>query len=466
MSAIRDPLFNWLFNASVQIGLFAILAAALSTFIAKAKAKVQHWLYLAIFALCLAAPVFNTLGDAQPSMAAKSSPQQIQVTEHDGHRSWVWNWYSKAHDPVISIIPVKLTPGAKTALLLLWLVLLAYQLIHVSRGLYRVHRLRRDALPVMLKEIWPRDIGIAGLRIEHRVALLQSTAIDDPVTIGLFHPAIVLPSKLLSALDETDLAAILAHEYGHIHRKDFLVHLLCQLAALSVAWHPGMRYLMARISQTRELACDDYAALRLGKRIVYARTLLRLASLCLQVPRSNAMGAMGLGIFDGDNLEDRIMMLTQKKTLLSRAGLIGLAFAATFLFASGTVLARAVSLHEAAASTNSAQTFAGTWHWMFKGHSFSTMILVPNGSGITGTVTPSHIALDDDGYLSKADPTDDKTPSPIAKTKLEGNGLRVTIGDGNQTFEFIVTLKDATHAEIHPVGAPQNMKPIQAERVN
>jgi hypothetical protein len=29
-----------------------------------------------------------------------------------------------------------------------------------------------------------------------------------------------------------------------------------------------------------------------------------------------------------------------------------------------------------------------------------------------------------------------------------------------------VTLKDARHAEIHPIGAPPNMKPIQAERVN
>ena len=53
--------FDWLLNASVQIGLFAILAAALSPFIAKAKAKYQHCLYLAVFALCLAAPVFNTL---------------------------------------------------------------------------------------------------------------------------------------------------------------------------------------------------------------------------------------------------------------------------------------------------------------------------------------------------------------------------------------------------------------------
>ena len=100
----------------------------------------------------------------------------------------------------------------------------------------------------------------------HRVALLESTAIDDPVTVGVFHPAILLPSKVLPDLDEQDLSAILAHEYGHIRRRDFLVHFLCELISLPVAWHPGIRYLMSKISQTRELACDDYAAVRLGKR--------------------------------------------------------------------------------------------------------------------------------------------------------------------------------------------------------
>jgi hypothetical protein len=175
---------------------------------------------------------------------------------------------------------------------------------------------------------------------------------------------------------------------------------------------------------------------------------------------------MGLGIFDGDNLEDRIMMLTEKRTSLSRAGLIGLALATSFLFGSSTVLARAVSLQEASASTNTAQKFAGTWHWMFHGQSFVTMILVQNGSGITGSVTGSKIALDNHGELSRADPSDNSAPSQITKTKLEGNALHVTVIDENQPFEFIVTLKNATHAEIHPIGAPPNMKPIQAERVN
>jgi beta-lactamase regulating signal transducer with metallopeptidase domain len=457
MSAIRELVFDWLFNASVQIGLFAILAAVLSPFIAKAKAKYQHCFYLAIFALSLAAPVVNTLWQTRPSVVAKGSQQQpIQGTVHPDRNFWIWNGLSKAHGPII------LAPGAKTALLFIWQVLFLYQLVHFSRGIYRVHRLRRDALPISPSEIGMAGSGMAGSIIAppHRVVLLESKAIDDPVTVGVFHPAIILPRKVIPALDEPELTAILAHEYGHIRRKDFLVHLLCQLTALPLAWHPGIQYLMSKISQTRELACDDYAAVRLGKRIAYARSLLRLASLCLQGPRSNAMG---LGIFDGDNLEDRIMMLTEKRTSLSRAGLVGLALTTSFLFGSSTVLARAVSLQEVSASTNTAQTFAGTWHWMFHGQSFSTMILAQNGSGITGTVTPSRIALSDDGELSKADPSDNSAPAPISKTKLEGNALHVTVTDG---FEFIVTLKDATHAEIHPVGAPPNMKPIQAERAN
>ena len=455
MSTIRELVFDWLFNASVQIALFAILAAVLSPFIAKTKAKIQHCFYLAIFALCVAAPVFNTLWQTHPSAIAKRSQQQpIQATEHPDHHFWGWNGLSKAHESIL------LEPAAKTTLLVIWGMLFLYQLIHFSRSIYRVHRLRRDAWLIS-----PSEIGMAASMIEppHSVVLLESTAIDDPVTVGVFHPEIILPSKVIPALDEPDLTAILAHEYGHIRRKDFLVHLLCQLTALPVAWHPGIQYLMSKISQTRELACDDYAAVRLGKRIVYARTLLRLASLCLQVPRCNALG---LGIFDGDNLEARIMMLTEKRPSLSRAHLIGLALATSFLFGSSTVLARAVSLQEVPASTNTSQMFTGTWHWMFHGQSFTTMILVQNGSGITGSVTGSKIALDDNGELSRADPSENSAPSPITKTKLEGNALHVTVMDENQPFEFIVTLKNATHAEIHPIGAPPNMKPIQAERVN
>jgi hypothetical protein len=281
--------------------------------------------------------------------------------------------------------------------------------------------------------------------------------------MGIFHPVILLPGKVLPQLDEQELMAVLAHEYAHIRRRDFPVHVLCELISLPVRWHPGICYLLSRISQTRELACDAAATDRLGKRRSYANALLRLASLCLPVSRSNAAE---LGIFDGDNLEDRIMMLTEKKLSLSRVGMTGLVLAMALTFGTSAVLARAMSWQASSKISTPAEKFAGTWHWMFNKKSFATMILVWDGSRFIGSVTESRIALNPDGTLSMADPTENSAPSPISYAKLEDSALHVTVKDGDETFEFTVTLKDETHAEIHPEDAPANMKPIPAEKVH
>ena len=90
------------------------------------------------------------------------------------------------------------------------------------------------------------------------------------------------------------------------------------------------------------------------------------------------------------------------------------------------------------------------------------MILTRSGAGFSGTVTESRIALNDDGGLSRADASDNTTPKQIANATMEGSMLHVKVADG---FEFTVILKDGTHAEILPRGAPPNMKPIPAEKI-
>ena len=90
------------------------------------------------------------------------------------------------------------------------------------------------------------------------------------------------------------------------------------------------------------------------------------------------------------------------------------------------------------------------------------MILVRDGSRFTGSVTPSRIALSDDGGLSRADPSEDSAPKPIALASLEGSALHITVsGD----FEFIVTKGRDTCR--NPAGrSTANMKPIPAEKVH
>lgn len=455
MSPIQETLFDLLFNALLQISFFAILAAIFSGLIAKAKAKHQYSFYLTVLLFCLAAPVINTLWQSPSTVIAEKSQQQVALSAGGSNQSF-WSWHGHSRQQKHFTI----TPVFQSWIVCIWVMLFLYRLVHFSRAVYRVHRLRRDASLLSYAQV-----GRASQIIEakYRVALLESTAIDDPATVGFFHPSILLPRKVLPELGEQELSAILAHEYGHIRRRDFPVHILCELISLPVAWHPGVRYLMSKISQTRELACDDYAAARLGKRRSYANTLLHLASLCLHAPRSNAAG---LGIFDGDNLEARIRILTEKRHSLPRASVIGLALAMSITFGASAVLAHAMSLQASSETSNMTEKFAGTWHWMFDGRSFSTMTLIRSGSGLTGSVTPSRIALDDDGELLRADPSEDSTPTSITKATLEGSALHVRVGGGNMSFEFIVTLKDDTHAEIHPVGAPPNMKPIPAEKAH
>ncbi|HLJ46898.1 MAG TPA: M56 family metallopeptidase [Bryobacteraceae bacterium] len=450
MSLIQESLFDLLLNALLQIGFFAILAAVFSRLVVKARARDQHSFYLAVLLFSVAAPVINTFWQSTPTVVAEKAQQQVASdTAGSNHRFWSWDDHSKLHKQLT------IAPGFQTWIVSIWGVLVLLRLARFSRAVHRVHVLRRDA-----SVISPAQIGMSGQIIEprYRVVLLESAAIDDPVTVGFFHPAILLPSKVLPDLGEQELTAILAHEYGHIRRRDFPVHILCELISVPLAWHPGISYLMSKISETRELACDDYAAARLGTRRSYANTLLHLASLCLHAPRGNAVG---LGIFDGDNLETRIMTLTEKRLSLSRAALIALALASGFTFGAGAVFAHAMSRQASAQPSNTAAKFAGTWNWMFDGRSFATMILVRHGSGFTGSVTPSQIALNDDGELSHADPAEDSTPKPITKAILEGSALHITVSDG---FEFSVTLKDDTHAEIRPGGAPPKMKPIPAEK--
>ena len=450
MNPIRETVFDLLLNAILQVGFFAIVAATFSHFVAKAKAKYQYFFYLSIFLFCLAAPIFNMLWQVHPSDEASPTRQlPSQSGLGNRHNGWGWQGYSKEHRQFTP------GPGVQNWVIGLWGLLILHRLIQLCRGTHRAYRLRKDSsLLSPAKVAAAYEIIGAG----NRIALLESAAIDDPVTIGVFRPAILLPSKLLPRLGEQELLVIFAHEYAHIRRGDFLLLILCEFLSIPMAWHPGIRYLTSRISQARELACDDYAAACLGKRRSYANTLLHLASLCLSIPRGNATV---LGIFDGDNLETRIMMLTEKRLSLSRAGVLALTLAASITFGASAVLAHAMTLQATSESSKSAEKFAGTWHWMFQGKSFATMILAPKGSSFTGSITPSGIALDENGELSRAHATDDP-PSPVAKSSLEGSALHLTLADG---MEFTVTLKDDMHAEIHPGGAPPNMKPIPAEKV-
>ena len=139
--------------------------------------------------------------------------------------------------------------------------------------------------------------------------LAASAMIAGPVTAG--SRTLLIPRGFLARLPEAEFAALLAHEFAHMARRDFAKNLLYGILSLPIAWHPAVGLTRARLAESRERMCDAMAAEAISGRELYARSLLRLASILSTAAPAGPLHA--LGIFDANNLERRIMNLTAKR---------------------------------------------------------------------------------------------------------------------------------------------------------
>jgi uncharacterized membrane protein YkoI len=131
-----------------------------------------------------------------------------------------------------------------------------------------------------------------------------------PVTVGLFHPAIILPVMLLHKGDRDLLTSAIGHEFIHVARHDYVLNFFYELLFLPVSFHPAAWLLRSRIKQTRELCCDELVAERILNAQVYARSLVALASSAPPLRRLSVTTTVGIA--DADILEARIMSLLSK----------------------------------------------------------------------------------------------------------------------------------------------------------
>lgn len=91
------------------------------------------------------------------------------------------------------------------------------------------------------------------------------------------------------------------------------MNLVYELISIPITFHPAAAFLKRRISETRELACDEIAA-RMLTPSAYARSLVRMAHRVSQLaPTAAAPVETILSVFDADILEERIMRLLDKR---------------------------------------------------------------------------------------------------------------------------------------------------------
>jgi TonB family protein len=230
-----------------------------------------------------------------------------------------WSWRASgvgdAHVSVVtgagSGIGVLQLPGVLlTTVAILYAAVSAY---FAARFLWRgttLSAMRREAVAVLLTGeaalFWAR----CSSRFElDDVSIAASSRIFSPVTMGLRRKLLLLPVTMVGVLPELDLHTVIAHEFAHMQRKDFVKNLLYELLSLPVTYHPLLWLTRVRIMESREIVCDQMAAAMTGRN-EYARSLLRLASLMV----AGTLGSTPhtIGIFDANAFERRIMNLTEK----------------------------------------------------------------------------------------------------------------------------------------------------------
>jgi TonB family protein len=175
--------------------------------------------------------------------------------------------------------------------------------------------MRRMAKPVRLTgdsvRTWERLRGAFGLD-EHADGqmLAVSPMISGPVTVGVARQVMLLPPEFLEDVSDSEMEAMLAHEFAHMQRRDFAKNLIYEALSLPVAYHPLLWQTRLRLAESREMVCDRMAADALRGRERYVRSLLRLASMLSDRPPTRILHA--IGIFDANTFERRVMNLTKR----------------------------------------------------------------------------------------------------------------------------------------------------------
>jgi beta-lactamase regulating signal transducer with metallopeptidase domain/uncharacterized membrane protein YkoI len=320
MRISSELLLTFLLNACWQIALIAALAAIGSRLLQHSRASYRHWLWVSALCLALLVPATTSFRALFDTGSAPTSIANVPLPTEPFRRRFD---EAAQRSPVaaasVSTSTFQLNQSLAVALIVLYCGFLFYRSLKLVQAWQNTRTIRRFAV-----ELEPNDrvAEIIG-RCEREVGaslpavrVLRSETLPVPVTVGLFHPLIILPEPLLREGNTDLLTSAIGHEFIHVARRDYLLNFIYELLFVPISFHPAAALLRRRVKQTRELCCDELVAERILNAEVYARSLVRLASSAPPLRRLSVTTTVGIA--DADILEARIMSLLRKPELNTR----------------------------------------------------------------------------------------------------------------------------------------------------
>jgi beta-lactamase regulating signal transducer with metallopeptidase domain len=321
---------EYIVNAVWQVPLLAG-GAWLLLRIARPGPQTQHRVWLAVLALCLLLPLrgMDSTGifapRLQPTAVVTQEPATREEILSQGGPSFESPHYFKRN--------LRLNVSATHWLVRLYLATVAFTLFRLTRAWSASRRLVADAQVTsrhnMTLTHYSQRFQVKPPQVR------ESEEVSSPMIVGVVAPVLLLPEGFFQ-LTEDEVKAALCHELAHVQRRDYLMNLICQVAALPVAWHPVVNQVQQSIRVTREMVCDAMAAQEMKSHIGYARCLLALANSMLG---ETGVAQQGLGLFSKNTLEKRVMLLMETTKMTVQARIARSASGAAVMIAAGTLAA-------------------------------------------------------------------------------------------------------------------------------
>lgn len=258
-----------------QSTLVAIGIAVLTLAFRKNRAQVRYWLWLSASVKFLVpfAPLMRLGSGLWGAMAAGKittgiAPPIISVAVEQVIRPFP--------EALVSAAPATGTVSwTSLAILLMWMCGFASLLFIRFRGWLRL----RAAV-----------LASSPISIPAAVEIRSSPALFEPGIVGLFRPVLLLPDGILKTLTRPQLEAVLAHELCHVRRGDNLTAMLHMIVEAIFWFHPLVWWIGARLVHERECACDEYVLALGSDPQVYAESILKICSFCVETPLPCAAG--------------------------------------------------------------------------------------------------------------------------------------------------------------------------------
>ena len=151
-------------------------------------------------------------------------------------------------------------------------------------------------------------------------------AYDRPLalTAGLWQPSIVLSTWMVEHLDRRELEAVLAHELGHIARRDYLIIWLATMLRDAFCYLPTSWVAYRQLQYEKELACDDWVIDTTNRPLALASALAKTWQYAVSGPSFGLAQLLGGGSELLESRIERLLALSKPLTSTLRSRLVGL----------------------------------------------------------------------------------------------------------------------------------------------